>query len=264
MYSGSTATTSSSSVKGAAGKTQQKGRRNRSAAAVERRTLKGIAKRFEHNLKTENTKAEQEVPFFGNNPNPARASQYYQAQSEASCSTSGHSTYATFLAPHARLKRPLEPPREEGDNSVYSRVWAKFQRELPLVAAEVEKTPGKSARKSYLCEEARRAVTATLGQQRKEESDSHSEAEGLEPDTDTSSRRHQPGAVTQCDQKSRPATTRYSSSRAPTTRYSSTQSSTSSVTTRVDTEPPTVGYNSEVATPTWYQHDTTRRQRSKK
>ena len=98
-----------------------------------------------------------------------------------------------------------------------SRVWAKFQRELPLVAAEVEKTPGKSARRSYLCEEARRAVTATLGQQRKEESDSHSEAEGLEPDTDTSSRRHQPGAVTQCDQKSRPATTRYSSSRAPTT-----------------------------------------------
>ena len=82
---------------------------------------------------------------------------------------------------------------------MYRRVWAKFQRELPLVAAEVEKTPGESARKSYLCEEARRAVTATLGQQRKEESDSHSETEGLEPDTDTSSRRHQPGAVTQCD-----------------------------------------------------------------
>ena len=78
----------------------------RSAAAVARRTPKGIAKRFEHNLKTEDTKAEQEVPFFGSNPNPARASQYYQAQSEASYSTSGHSTYATFLAPHARLKRP--------------------------------------------------------------------------------------------------------------------------------------------------------------
>ena len=107
LYSGSTTTTSSCSVKGAAGKAQQKGRRNRSAAAVARRTPKGIAKRFEHNLKTEDTKAEQEVPFFGSNPNPARASQYYQAQSETSCSTSGHSTYATFLAPHARLKRPL-------------------------------------------------------------------------------------------------------------------------------------------------------------
>jgi len=137
-------------VKGAAGKAQQKGRRNRSAAAVARRTPKGIAKRFEHNLKTEDTKAEQEVPFFGSNPNPARASQYYQAQSETSCSTSGHSTYATFLAPHARLKRPLEPPREEGDNSVYSRVWAKFQRELPLVAAEVEKNTRRVCKEELL------------------------------------------------------------------------------------------------------------------
>ena len=145
--------------------------------------------------------------------------------------------------------------------------WRRWQQCVQSCLGKVSKrtSVGSSwSGKNYLCEEARRAVTATLGQQRKEESDSHSEAEGLEPDTDTSSRRHQPGAVTQCDQKSRPATTRYSSSRAPTTRYSSTQSSTSSVTTRVDTEPPTVGYNSKVATPTWYQHGTTRRQRSKK
>jgi len=125
-------------------------------------------------------------PSFGPTPDQTRATEYYQAQSEAaSATTGGHSNYAKFLAPHARLKRPLEPPRSQGEGSVYSRVLPRCERELPLVAAEVAKTPRKSARRSYLCSEAR-AVSATLGskaekREGKEGGDSDGGAEGFEP-----------------------------------------------------------------------------------
>lgn len=222
---------------------------------MEKRVLKGIAKRWEQQLKAEDS-AEQEVPSFGSSPDPARAVEFYQAQSEAASSSGGHNNYAGFLSPQARLKRPLERPRAEREGTVYSRVWSKFQRELPLVATEVERTPGQSARRSYLCSEARRAVSATLGvrsveSEEKEESKNTDTSEGLEPNT--KARRNQPGAVTVCAETTWEPTTRYSSS------SSSCTTSSDSATTRHGSSPPTVGYNSEVATPTWYQHDTSRR-----
>ena len=78
----------SSSVRKVAGKGGGK-TRTRSAAAVEKRILKGIAKRLEKELKAPNTR-EEETPSFGNLPGPANLSQYYQAQSEAASSSSGH------------------------------------------------------------------------------------------------------------------------------------------------------------------------------
>ena len=121
-------TSSSSSVTGAAGAKGQGKGRSRSAAAVERRVLRGIAKRWEQLQKEDS--AEQEVSrSFGPTPDQTRTTEYYQAQSEAASSTAGgHSNHAKFLAPHARLKRPLEQPRSQGEGSVYSRVWSRFDR----------------------------------------------------------------------------------------------------------------------------------------
>ena len=252
-------TSSSSSVTGAAGAKGHGKGRSRSAAAVERRVLKGIAKRWEQQLQKEDS-VEQEVPSFGPTPDQTRATEYYQAQSEAaSAATGGHGNYANFLAPHARLKRPLEQPRSQGEGSVYSRVWSRFERELPLVAAEVAKTPGKSARRSYLCSEAKKAVIATLGstaaeRQEKEEAGSDGGVEGFEPNV--SARRYQLGAVTACAEN-------VSEQHSPTTRYTSSSSSCtikgSSATTWTSSKPPTIGCDSDVATPAWYQHDTSRR-----
>ena len=84
----------SSSVRKVAGKGGGK-TRTRSAAAVEKRILKRIAKRWEKELQAPNTR-EEETPSFGNLPGPANLSQYYQAQSEAASSSSGHNQYATF------------------------------------------------------------------------------------------------------------------------------------------------------------------------
>lgn len=259
---GRTASSTSSSVRAVAGKGGGKTRK-RSAAKVEQRISRGIAKRWEQQLQTPNQE-EQEVPSFGSAPSPTNLHQYYQAQSEAASSSSGHSNYARFLAPEARLKRPLSPPRGsvEGDG-VYQRVWKRFQRELPGVTAEVERTPGQAARRSYLCGEARRAVSATLGAgqrqsretrvEKSEESESSSSDtnKGLEPSSGER-RQTQPGAVTECAEsawESRAATTRYSSSGKATTRYSSSVASS---------KPPTVGY-SAARTPSWYQHDTARK-----
>ena len=249
----------SSSVRKVAGKGGGK-TRTRSAAAVEKRILKGIAKRWEKELQAPNTR-EEETPSFGNLPGPANLSQYYQAQSEAASSSSGHNQYGNFLADQVRLKRPL-PSSTTQPEGVYRRVWERVRRDLPAVAAEVEKTPGKSVRRSYLCEEARRAVTATLGVNRvhgeheeveRGESSCEETSEGLEPNTVTR-RKQQPGTVTVCAQSvsgSHPPTTRYSSSRPPTSRCTSSVRST---------VPPTVGCNNSAArTPSWYQHDTSRK-----
>ena len=242
----------------AAGKGEGKSRK-RSAAAVEKRILKGIARRWEKQLTTPNQE-EVETPSFGNAPDPTNLSEYYQAQSEAASSSSGHNNYANFLADKVRLKRPL-PSSSAPQEGVYRRVWARVQRELPAVAEEVERTPGKSVRRNYLCGEARRAVSATLGVSRSRgeqakvesaESSCEETSEGLEPD-DVTRRKQQPGAVTVCAESvsgEHPPTTRYSSSRPPTTRCTSSAGST---------VPPTVGYNSASRTPSWYQHDTVRK-----
>ena len=226
---------------------------------MERRILKGIAKRWEKELTAPNQKAE-ERPSFGNAPDPTNLGKYYHAQSEAASSSSGHNNYANFLADHVRFTRPL-PSSSTQQEGVYRRVWARVQRELPAVVEEVEKTPGKSVRRSYLCAEARRAVSASLGVNGAQSERAKSESvdssggetsEGLEPDQERG-RKQQPGAVTVCAQsvsRSHPPTTRYSSSRPPTTRCTSSAGST---------VPPTVGCSSAARTPSWYQHDTVRK-----
>ena len=157
------------------------------------------------------------------------------------------------------MKRPL-PSSTTQPEGVYRRARERVRRDLPAVVEEVEKTPGKSVRRSYLCEEARRAVTATLGVNRvhgeheveRGESSCEETSEGLEPNTVTG-RKQQPGTVTVCAPSvsgSHPPTTRYSSSRPPTSRRTSGVRST---------VPPTVGYNSAARTPSWYQHDTSRK-----
>ena len=224
---------------------------------LKKRILKGTAKRWEKELQAPNTR-EEETPSCGNLPGPANLSQHYQAQSEAASSSSGHNKYGNFLADQGRLKRPL-PPSTTQPEGVYRRVWERVRRNLPAVAEEVEKTPGKSVRRSYLCEEARLAVTATLAVNRahgeheeveRGESSCEETSEGLEPNTVTG-RKQQPGAVTVFAQSvsgRHPPTTRYSSSRPPTSRCTSSVRST---------VPPTVGYNS-ARTPSWY-HDTSRK-----
>ena len=202
---------------------------------MERRILKGIAKRWEKELTAPNQKGE-ERPSFGNAPDPTNLGKYYHAQSEAASSSSGHNNYANFLADHVRFTRPL-PSSSTQQEGVYRRVWTRVQRELPAVVEEVEKTPGKSVRRSYLCAEARRAVSASLGANGAQSERAKSESvdssggetsEGLEPDQ-VRGRKQQPGAVTVCAQsvsRSHPPTTRYSSSRLPTTRGTASAGST--------------------------------------
>ena len=117
---------------------------------MERRLLKGIAKRWEQQLqkKTAQSQMPEVRPLALHPTELAQQSTTRHRAKLLSATTGGHSNYAKFLAPHARLKRPLEPPRSQGEGSVYSRVLPRCERELPLVAAEVAKTPRKSARRS--------------------------------------------------------------------------------------------------------------------
>ena len=123
---------------------------------------------------------EQEIPAFGQS-----ATACGSERSASHTTSSEQVDYSAFLAPAVRLSRPLES--EIG--GVYRRVWNNLQRETPHVAEEVARTPGQSARKSYLCAEARRAVTESWGTREKpvhiESSQAKEEpkveVEGLEP-----------------------------------------------------------------------------------
>ena len=116
----------------------------------------GIARRWERDLQRQkgeeedNQEVEQEIPAFG------QSAAAFDSERSASHTTSSEPVdYSAFWAPAVRLSRPLEG--EIG--GVYRRVWNNLQRETPHVAGEVARTPGQSARKSYLRAEARRAVT---------------------------------------------------------------------------------------------------------
>ena len=125
--------------------------RTRNSAAVERRILKGMAKGWEKESAAPHQK-DDFVLFKKNAPDPTNLGKHYQTQSEATSSSRGHNNYADFLADHLCLKRPL-PSSSTQQEGVYCRVWARVrvQREPPAVAEEVEKTPGKSVKRNYLC-----------------------------------------------------------------------------------------------------------------
>ena len=157
--------------KGDKGKHRGKGEtRQRSAAAVERRLLRGAARRAETWLK------EGETEGTGQCKRPRREElDYVEALRLQSVP---ESAVPEFLNERNTVQGGL--PTWGSTHGASQRVWGRFQREFPQLSQVVSSTPGRSARRAYAQEEGGRRV-----------------AQGIVGDADRRARRAQPGVLTE-------------------------------------------------------------------
>ena len=148
--------------------------RQRSAAAVERRILRGAARRAEAWLSSE------EGQEAGQCKRPRREElDYVEALRLQSVP---ESAVPEFLNERNTVQGGL--PTWGSTHGASQRVWGRFQREFPQLSQVVSSTPGRTARRSYALEEGGRRV-----------------AQGIVGEADQRARRAQPGVRTEAGEE---------------------------------------------------------------